>query len=677
MTRFPLKPLALCSALIASGAAQAQEWQRGDQALLIELEPPSGATAFRFIVDGTDLSDLMTQRAIGQYEYDASRLALPSGELALEVYALVNDEWQAFHSQTLYILTPSGFEHAAFASSASIGIESQLDSGVKGDGFTEDNGHKANLQIGFSSEHRRGDFALTSNTNIVGTSEQEDSLRFFEKEQHAPKVDLSDYIVSLEKGNVSLSLGHISFGQHPLLLDALSHRGISANYQMNAYLGLGVSQQSGSAIVGWDNLLGITESQHRIQAASINLNLLPYSANELILEYTWMDGKSQSLNDFDTGEVSDIEEQSGWGLGMQAAFFEQRLRANAAYALSEFRNPFDPALAFFENDDDALEFLAEVEDSTDTAWQYRLEFDVLKKHENALAGATLAWQKQRADAQYRALAASTIADAIRENISLQGHIQKAQWKMEWSQDENNVDNIPSILKTQNKNRHFTINYALAEAFAQSERAHFWPTISINHRRVHQLALNNPDADISGFNGGSHLPDQVNTLFDFSSEWHIDNFNLGYQYSKSSQDNRQVGRELADFDRNNHALNSGVFLFDKLNVNASLGRAQNIDRELDSTFYNRNGSINVSLTLNSGWALDAGWSYNRDFTSLGDSESKSQSSNLGISKDWQLNSIFAQWSLRYARQKSTSEDFIFDFNTLAEDWLLTSSFNLTF
>jgi hypothetical protein len=80
MTRFPLKPLALCSALIASGAAQAQEWQRGDQALLIELEPPSGATAFRFIVDGTDLSDLMTQRAIGQYEYDASRLALPSGE---------------------------------------------------------------------------------------------------------------------------------------------------------------------------------------------------------------------------------------------------------------------------------------------------------------------------------------------------------------------------------------------------------------------------------------------------------------------------------------------------------------------------------------------------------------------------------------------------------------------
>jgi len=84
-----------------------------------------------------------------------------------------------------------------------------------------------------------------------------------------------------------------------------------------------------------------------------------------------------------------------------------------------------------------------------------------------------------------------------------------------------------------------------------------------------------------------------------------------------------------------------------------------------------------MYFNSGWAIDAGYNYNRDFTSLGDSASKNSSANLGLSKDLQFRSISGQWSLRYAHQKFTSEDFIFDFNTLAEDWAFSSSLNITF
>ena len=659
----------------------AQDWHKHNVPLDIHIDLEDMPTQMRYFINDVEVSNLVTRVNKNTWRYDSALLPLPSGEVNLTVYDVSNGDWQEIKNQQLYILSPHGFERSVFHTSANLGIDSRWDAGAKGDGNEPERKrvHNANLQVSLGTEHKKGNFSINSSANIMGVDKEENALRYGQK-ANAPRVDLSDYVVSVSKGNLDIALGHVNFHGNPLLMTDLAHRGISGTWKINPFLELGVTQQSGSAIVGWDNLFGLEDSRHRISASTLALELLPSDPGKLRIEYTLLQGKKQSLNDFGAGQVSDVERNSGWGLSFAGHWFESRLRANAVYAESRFDNPFDAAL--LAGDEFSETDLVRVKASTDTAWQYTIAFDLFTGEDDSPSPyfTSVSWQGARADAQYRALAASPDADTINSKFAAQGKFYDFTWEYSQQKSENNVDNIPSILKTRTDSQQTLAQWNTASTFSEGEEVGpfvWWPQLVLNVQNVHQYALNSPDADISDFNGGSHLPDQNNELLDFAVSWNPGGHSIGYNYSGTHQDNRQTGRELADFKRRSHNLSVALSFFSALNINASYGRARNIDREQAEVFYNRVGNIGVSANIGAGWNIDGSYSLNRDFTSLGSSSSDAKSVSLGVSQNWQLREVNGQWNLRYARQKNTSLDNVFGFSTLAEEWSVTSGFSVNF
>ncbi len=677
------KTLGLSTVLIWCLGAWGQEWIKSNDKLEIQIESEQDLETLHFLLDGVDVTGLVSQVSPKTFRYASDILPLPKGEIALVVYLENEGEWQELKTEQLYVLSQGGFEHSAFTASSNLSIESQWDAEAKGDGSPIDDKefHNGNAQVSLGSEQRRGDLALTSNMNLVAVTKRENALRF--GQANAPRVDLSDYVASLQTENLSFSFGHISYGEHPLLISGLANRGVSMTYKLSSSIDIGLSQQSGSAIVGWDNFLGLNNSRHKISASTVGFEAWPAKPGKIRIEYTLLQGKTEAINDFDVGQVNDVEENTGWGVTLTSQWFSNRLRLNGAYARSEFSNPSDEVISF-GNDFDQTD-LVEVEQSDDTAWQYRFEFDLVGNTDEGAPSpyaTLLSYERNQIDALYRVLAAFPSADTSSENLTLQGQIHSAGWQYSQLEQENNVDNIPSILKTQSQTKQFGFNLNVANLIGnkkadQSSSWSIWPQLSLNTQRVHQFATNNPDELISGFNGGSHLPDQYNILTDMNLTWSFGRHSLGYSYSDAMQDNRQVGRERADFDRKSHNLTASLSLFERLSANMSFGRAENFDLEQQNSFFNRNGNLSLNLSIFSNWNLDINYSLNKDFDNLGNSESDAETYGAGVSNNWTYRKISGQWNLRFILQKNQSEDNVFNFNSFAENSALTSSLSVSF
>lgn len=668
------KPLALAVALACSAQSQAQTWLEHNQPFEFKVPQADAATPLYFFINNTDVTELVSAMGEGRFRYNSTLVPLPSGEIELVVYSGLQGNWQQIHSEPMNVLTPKGFERANLAVSGSVSVDSQWDADATGDIAPpeEEQFHNGNLQLAFASEHERGNFNLETGANVVGVSKQENALRYGEDGERAPKVDLSDYIVSAKKGRLKLALGHITYGNNPLLLNGLSNRGVNGGYKIMPWLDIGFTQQSGSALAGWDNFLGVANSKHRISAGSIGVELPTSMPGRLRIEYTWVNGQTESKSDFGAGQVTDVEKQSGWGITLDTGWFDERLTATVAWAKSRFSNPLDEALLSNEFGETPVE----VRETSDTAWQFQVAYELLRDSSPERPfSATLSWQKQRADAQYRALAAFPSADNLSEQFRARGRLYAANWQLQHGTSEDNVDNIANLLKTRTRDNQASVELDLKQLFTTSHAA--LPKANVRLQQMHQYALNKPNSDDSDFNGDSHLPDQMNDLLDLSLDWSLGNFSLGYAWSQSKQDNRQPGREEADFDRLNHALNGSANLFDSVSLNLSIGRAKNLDKEQQTEFYNRNGSLTVVWQMGSDWSLDTGYSLNRDFTSLGSSESQSTAVHLGLSQNWTLGGISGQWNLRYAEQRNRSLDTTFDFDSRAENWAITSGLSIQF
>ena len=72
---------------------------------------------------------------------------------------------------------------------------------------------------------------------------------------------------------------------------------------------------------------------------------------------------------------------------------------------------------------------------------------------------------------------------------------------------------------------------------------YWPSLSAGWQRTRQFGAGvPPNSDFSA----SHVPDQMSTVRNASIGWTPGLWNLTYRWNRSDQDNRQTGREQADF-----------------------------------------------------------------------------------------------------------------------------------
>lgn len=684
-------------------------WHRHGQTISINVPENVAVTKLKFMVNGNDFTDLFVRNSATSYSLVQTLTKLPSGENTLEIFDVTTNDWALVKSQTLKVLSKSGFRKANVSMLGSIGLSRQIEGNLETNNVDEfgldvkQNQNQLDLQLSLSSEHSTNTIMVTSQVNIVGSSNRENSLQFSDREQKANKVDLSDYLVNIQGEKLQLSVGHKALSSNPLLLDNLANRGLQITYQLNDYINIAMSQQNGSAIVGWQNLLGQQSSEHRISSAVLKSELFPEEEGKMRVELTYINGRTLAINDFAVGEVADVEKNQGIGIKIEGRGWEDVLNYQISYASSRFSNPKDEAFEFNDlSPDQAIEFnLVPLDTEKSSAFVAQVGIALLPQIdvEDQFFNAYLSLEYTRLDALYRSIGAATEADLTKSILKLAGDLGEGTWQYRYLQKQNNVDDIPTILTSRTVDHSFNYDIDLSTVFGNtghedneselSEDSHTamfnpsWltPHLNLQVQRTHQYALNNPIDEFSDFNSPSHLPDQVSELVDFSAQWNINNYSIAYAMSYSHQDNRQQGRERADFSIVNHSARQHWVLNEILSFGLELSRARNVDRELGQVFYQNNGLVNINWQATNKLTVNVNASKNRDYDNLATSLNKAYTLGADLQYQWQFNvhnqAFSGQWSVRYAKQQNAVNDNQFNFNTFTQNWHVYSGIRISF
>ena len=644
-----------------------------------------------FFIGKTDVSSFMTKGADGSFVYDASSLALQAGTNELKVYDKSggDSDWAELGTVELNVLSKGGFRVSKFTPNIEINSIGEVSQNLSGDTdslLSPDDSNKNNISssISFESEHRRDGLEITSNTNIVTTSRREAALRFGEKENNAPKVDLSEYIVTAVKGKTSVSLGHISQGNHPLLVDNLSNRGLMIQRQVTDRVSVGVSTQSGREITGSDHILGFTKSNNRISTFTVGVDLLKREGGAK-LEVSYITGKTVAESNFDEGQVPTAETNSGYGLRLTTNSESGKLTTDTAFARSTYNNPTDQTLEFNG------ETLVDVKETSNNAFYTSIGYQVFSEKElskTISADLSINVRYAETDSEYQSMAAFPNPDERAKEIGLTGRVGLVELQLKQIQSRDNLENINTILTTQTNTTEFALSTSLKEMFGAKEGEEpnkynkLLPSLNVSAQRVRQFALNSPKTEDSDFNDNSHLPDQLNLTVSNTLEWDFDKWSLGYTTDWSDQDNKQIGREKADFNTLGHQLSLTFRPKDSITLGISAGRVRSTDEEQSTKRYDNTYGLNLDWQINDKFTLSADHTRNRSKDNVDIEKTLTTSSGLKLSYQFNLptptgGKLPGQAFIRYIVQDASSKNKEQDIDSNAKISAVYAGVNFSF
>lgn len=622
-------------------------WLNSNESITIAIDD-SGSLQLNdlaFFIGKTDVSAFVSRSTDGNYIYDSSSLALPMGTNDLKVYDKSGDssDWAELGLVELNVLSKGGFRVSKFTPSVeinAIGEVSQSLSGDTDDLLSPDDSNEKNISssITIEGEHTRtGGLEITSNANFVSASRREAALRFDEKENKAPKVDLSEYIVSAVKGKTTVQLGHISQGNHPLLVDNLSNRGLMVQRQFTDRVSVGLSTQSGREITGSDDLLGFTESKNRISTFTVGVDLLKREDGAK-LEVSYIKGSTVAESNFDEGQVPTAEKNTGYGLRLTTNSKSGKLTTDTAFARSKYTNPTDETLEFNG------ETLVDVNETSSNAFYTNIGYQLL--NEKALsktisADLSVNLRHAQTDSEYKSLAAYPNPDERLTEIGLTGRIGLVEFQLKEGRSRDNIEDIDTILTTQTNTTELAFSTSLKEMFGvnkDDEPNRFnklLPSLSLSAQKVRQYALNSPKTEDSDFNDNSHLPDQLNLTVSNTLEWDFDKWSLGYTTDWSDQDNKQTGRENADFNTLGHQVSLTFRPKESITLGVSAGRVRSRDEEQSTKRYDNTYGLNLDWQINDKFTLSADHTNNKSNDSLNIEKTLTNSSGLKLSYQFEL------------------------------------------
>lgn len=679
-----------CSSMAAADVALQSTsfgdgWVEPGEQISFRLDqlPPGGAASVAVFIGNFDATALFYESAPGEFTYLAPQVPLPSGEQELVVYYIAEaQQWQEMGRAPLRVLTRSGFEQVEVAPQIETSLDMQNDSEVSGDAFPPERStyNDLNLRAGLSTRHQRGDTVISSRFAVVGSSFRGSALRFGTEGDEAPKIDLSDYLVDVQVDRTRAQLGHVSYGNNPLLLSGLANRGVVIEHRFNPRFDASFSSQSGVGIVGYENISGLTEETSRINAATVGVEMMPDTPGRLRTEVSYVTAKVPALSNFGVGQVPVAEESDGYGVRLIATNASRRLRGDFAYARSSYTNPTDRSLEFDGTD------IVDVEETTNNAYSGRVEYDILSGYalsEQRFVNLTGFVSHEEVEPQYKTLAAFPNSDRRQTLVGFNGQIGNIGLQVQFGEARDNLDDIPTILTTKTRNQELSLAGPLQSFLGMDEaQSAWWPSFSFAAQRVHQFADNRPPAAESDFDSDSHLPDQVSKASSTALSWSFERWSLGYQFAYSLQDNRQQGRERSDFRNRDHSVNASFRVTDRLTLGARVGRSENDDREFGITREADTYGATVDWLLTDRLSLSGSYDDNRNSDDIGQASSNSDNLSAQLAYRFELpgpngRKLPAQAFVRYARQASDSSDNVFGFNTSAETWAVNSGISLSF
>ena len=653
-------------------------WVRRDTPLRLTLSRPLAAVDGRLavVLGATDLTDLFAPDR-GDLVYRPEVLPLPPGEHQIRVYRVSPDgEWREIATLPLKVLTSGGFERAELTPSLDAQVKAQTAEGHRpaDNAPPRETFEDATLQLDLGGSFERSGWSGRAGFNLTGVTNVEEALRFGELGEDADRLDLASYSSRLDRGRGFLELGHLSWGDQRHLISGFGSRGLALGVPLGRALDFSAVAANGTAIVGWNNFLGLDEAEHRVVSGHLGLELLPSRPGGLRLEGSYLDGSLRPRSGFNQGDVNDAETSRGWSLRLAAATPNRRLRLDAGYTESEFSNPFDPLLAQAGD-------LVAVRPETRGARYIDLDIGLVESRalRNGLdLGLRLALRHSLVEPQFRSVATYARADFEENSASLAGNLGPVAVQLSHARAADNLDEIPSILET--KTRRSSLNLALpfSQLVRRQEGGAVWlPVLTYGYDHTHQFGAGLP-LD-SGF-APSHVPDQVSASQSLGLDWQGGGWRFGYRLSHSDQDNRQPDRENDDFTSLNHGLSLGLVPHPRLDLALEYAReraAALAQDRVDST---------------DRWALDLVWratdgltlSGNYSLTDAADRPrtSTSESTLLDLQGTWRFtrersprHGVGGQLYLRYSAQEFSSQDAVFAVGLARDNWTVNTGLSL--
>jgi hypothetical protein len=656
----------------------ADEWLDPDAEIELLVSPPLAPEAARLavFVGDTDITSLFTVSP-GKLVYGASALPLPAGESELVVHVVTpDDRWSEIARIPIRVRTRGGFEKASIDPRLDLGNEGQVAEGHAPDQSAppRDTYQDWNAFTGLTTLHSRDGWTLQTQLNVVGVSHREKALRFGERGDDAPRLDLSDYRVDVEKGIARISLGHVSFGGNRHLINGFGSRGATLSLRLGSRWDLAGAWLHGTSIVGWSHFLGFDRRQHRMTGATLGFETFPARPGALRIEATALRGSILPVSGFTEGTVNDAEESRGWGLRLVAATPGQRGRVEAGYSRNRFENPEDPFLSQGAD-------LVAIEPMTRGARYVEASLAIVPAWAitPALnASLTATYRHERVEPLYRTIGAFVQADRSNHAFEMNGAIGEMSFLVLHQRYRDNLDEVPSILITRGRDFATQTSVPLAFLFGASSRPFWLPTLSYHYQRVHQEGEGVPD------NSGARptfVPDQVSAIHGLSLDWQGGRWRASWRIDRSSQDNRQPERENADFSDRVQSLSLGFTPLPSLSLSVDLSSDRARNEELDRT----------DRTLRIGWGTD--WQATETM-SLGTRWSKTASEDDTHGRENGNSDLSAQvtqrldrwkvasWPLpgqiyfRFGRQTARSLDHEFQFDDSRRNWAINTGLSLT-
>jgi hypothetical protein len=633
-------------------AAFAERWVARDEALVLRIgsEGQSRWRQWRWFVGTREVTALARLAAPGVLELVPVPAPWATGEAELVVRE-GDGAGTEVARWPLRVRNAAGFEKTETT-------RRQLDLGSEGRGTDRRSDGRptsprtgqadATAGLGGGWKGQREDWALEAAANLAGHSQRERALRYGQLNSEAPKLDLADYRLALGWREQMLEVGHLSAGTNPLLASSFASRGIGLRGQLAPGADVALHALRGTAVVGWSDPSGLVDEEHRQYVLTIGAELIASRPGALRAEVSALDASVRSQTPFNGGVVPDAERTLGAGLRLLGSTEGGRASGELVFARTRHTHPLDPALA--PPDGSAI---VAVRTATSDAWLATLRFVLLRAQPEQPLDLSLDLRHERAAPQYRSSAASVTPDQEASRLGLQAGLHGATAQLSATSRVDNLERIVTLLRTRTEEGEAGLSLPLgtwlrgnetvtsaagksaagaevgapgseelpgsasavsaagaagADGAAPSQPLVLWPTLSINAKRVHQRAVNEPRVEDSGI-AASHRPDQLTEEQQLKLDWAfganpLGIQALGYGVSRSRTDNRQPGREGADFDRLAHQASLSLSLGEAWRLALAVQHARQLSIETGIASRTIGGSLQADWRASERLAISA-------------------------------------------------------------------------
>jgi hypothetical protein len=520
-------------------------------------------------------------------------------------------------------------------------------------------------QGGFQFGIKHEKWTVRSQFDFAGTSREAEALRFSELGKRASPIDLSSYHVQIENGRFKVEIGHVSFGNQRHLINSFSSRGFLVTVPVGKQNEVIVTALNGSSIVGFDNFLGVTRAKHNVLGVTFAREFIKERPGGLRLEVTAIHGSLLPINGFNQRSITDAEKSFGGAVRLQFTDKKGRMRIDGGVTRSRFTNPPDPSLAQGQT-------LTPIRPVTRDARFIEVSYDFLqglKLWKERKLKVTGTFRHEEIQPLFKSVVAFTQADKEQNQFEVTAGFGDINFTVGNLRDRDNLRRIPSILETLGRRHNLVFSLPLTTLFDQSKPNKWLPHLGYTYDHFHQFGAFLP---VNGdFRDASQVPDQHSFAHNFSADWTLsEKLRFGYRFNRSFQDNRQPGREKADFLNEVHATTVGTQFGKNVDINFDVSHERATNFEQPQT----NGTFRVGTNLTWRDAVVKNLTFNSDFstTLAGDHENTNRSKNIEF--DAQLayrfefgkekfKKIGAQFFVRYANRYGDQFNRLFFLNNL--------------